>query len=191
MNYSLGFTTGALLYKESKEYIYSISSITKYLMKTENVSSSQLSTNSERSRKKIKSELDKRFSFLNTDYLELFIRSEESDQKIILLLAICKCYPIIVEFLLEVIYIKWKRFDYDVMTYDFEYFLSEKLSQENLDSISEKTKYKLSQVTIKMLKEIGMLEKGQIRQIFPSEEMINTLNRNGDAWFLNCLLITQ
>lgn len=191
MNYSLGFTTGALLYKESKEYIYSILSMNDYLIKNENVSSSHISKNSERSRKKIKSELDKRFSYLNTDYLELFVRSEESDQKIILLLAICKCYHIIVEFLLEVIYIKWKRFDYDVTTYDFGYFLSEKLSQENLDSISEKTKYKLSQVTIRMLKETGILEKDKIRQVFPSEELINTLKIHGDSWFLNCLLITQ
>lgn len=191
MNYSLGFTTGALLYKESKEYIYSILSMNDYLIKNENVSSSHISKNSERSRKKIKSELDKRFSYLNTDYLELFVRSEESDQKIILLLAICKCYHIIVEFLLEVIYIKWKRFDYDVTTYDFGYFLSEKLSQENLDSISEKTKYKLSQVTIRMLKETGILEKDKIRQVFPSEELINALKIHGDSWFLNCLLITQ
>ena len=191
MNYSLGFTTGALLYKESKEYIYSILSLNDYLMKNENVSSSHISTNSERSRKKIKSELDKRLSYLHKDYLELFIRSEEIDQKIILLFAICKTYPIISEFLLEVIYSKWKRFDYDVTTYDFGYFLSEKLSQEKLDSLSDQTKYKLSQVAIKMLKEIGMLEKKQIHQIFPSGELMTLLSTNGDGWFLNCLLITQ
>lgn len=191
MNYSLGFTTGALLYKESKEYIYSILSMNDYLMKNENVSSSHISTNSERSRKKIKSELDKRLSYLHEDYLELFIRSEEIDQKIILLFAICKTYPIIYEFLLEVIYSKWKRFDYDVTTYDFGYFLSEKLSQEKLDSLSDQTKYKLSQVAIKMLKEIGMLEKKQIHQIFPSGELMTLLSTNGDSWFLNCLLITH
>lgn len=191
MSYSLGFTTGALLHKEAKEYISSISSFDDYLMKTENVSSNYISINSERSKKKIKSELDKRLTLLNGDYLKLFLTSEENDQKIILLFAVCKTYPIIAEFLLEVIYPKWKRFDYEVSTYDFGYFLSEKLSQTKLDSLSDQTKYKLSQVAIKMLKEIGMLEKKQIRQIFPSEELITVLSTNGDGWFLNCLLINQ
>lgn len=189
MSYSLGFTTGALLHKEAKEYISSISSFDDYLMKTENVSSNYISINSERSKKKIKSELDKRLTLLNGDYLKLFLTSEENDQKIILLFAVCKTYPIIAEFLLEVIYPKWKRFDYEISTYDFGYFLSEKLSQTKLDSLSDQTKYKLSQVAIKMLKEIGMLEKKQIRQIFPSEELITVLSTNGDGWFLNCLLI--
>lgn len=191
MKYSLGFTAGALLYKEAKQYIAAISSFEDYLSLKEIVENINIPTNSETSRKRIKAELDKRLRLLNEEYLKLFVNSNEVNQKIILLLSICKSYPIIVEFLLEVIYTKWKRFDNDVTTYDFEYFLSEKLSQENLDSISEKTKYKLSQVTIKMLKEIGILEKKQIHQVFPSVELINTLTINGDSWFLNCLLITQ
>lgn len=191
MSYSLGFTAGALLYKEAKGYIASISCIEDYLSHKENVTSDNIPTNSETSRKRIKAELDKRLLFLNEDYLKLFISSDEKNQKIILFFSICKSYSIISEFVLEVIYQKWKRFDYDVTTYDFGYFLSEKLSQEKLDSISDNTKYKLSQVTVKILKEIGMLEKDQINQIFPSEDLIIILNKNGDGWFLNCLLINQ
>lgn len=191
MNYSLGFTTGAILYREAKEYIAGISSFEDYLLKVENVSSNHISTNSENSKRKIKSELDKRLRFLNEDYLKLFKNTDEKNQKIILLFAICKSYSIIAEFLLEVVYPKWKRFDYNMTTYDFGYFLSEKLSPEKLDSISDQTKYKLSQVTIKMLKEIGMLDKDKINQIIPSDELITLLNKSGDGWFLNCLLVTQ
>lgn len=190
MSYSLGFTAGALLYNEAKEYIAAISSISDYLSLEENVSTNYIPTNSEASRKRIKAELDKRLHLLNEDYLKLLKTSDEKNKKIILLFAICKTYPIIPEFLLEVIYSKWKRFDYDVTTYDFGYFLSEKLSQEKLDSLSDQTKYKLSQVAIKMLKEIGMLEKKQIHQIIPSQELMTLLSTNGDGWFLNCLLIT-
>jgi hypothetical protein len=189
MSYSLGFTTGALLYKEAKEYIGAISSIENYFSKDENVSSSIISTNSESSKRKIKAELDKRLGFLNADYLNLFIQTNEKNQKIILLLTICKTYAIISEFIIQVIYTKWKRFDYDVTTYDFSYFLSEKLSIEQRESISDQTKYKLSQVAIKMLKEVGILEKDQIHQMNPSDELIKLLNKNGDGWFLNCLLI--
>lgn len=191
MNYSLSFTSGALLYKEAMEYITAISSLEDYLLKVENVPSKYLSTNSESSKKRIKSELDKRLRFLNEDYLNFFRHTDERNQKIILLLAVCKCYTIVTEFLLEVIYPKWKRFDYDISTYDFSYFLTEKLSNQQMDSISDQTKYKLSQVAVKMLKEIGMSEKGQINQVFPSQELTILLNKNGDGWFLNCLLITQ
>lgn len=189
MSYSLGFTTGALLYKEAKEYIAAISSIEDYFSKDENVSSSIISTNSESSKRKIKAELDKRLGFLNAEYLNLFRQTNEKNQKIILLLSICKTYAIISEFMIQVIYTKWKRFDYDVTTYDFSYFLSEKLSIEQRESLSDQTKYKLSQVAIKMLKEVGVLEKDQIHQMNPSDELIKLLNKNGDGWFLNCLLI--
>ncbi|WP_213195476.1 BrxA family protein [Cloacibacterium caeni] len=191
MSYSLGFTAGALLYKEAKEYIAAISSFEDYLSLKENVANIYIPTNSEASRKRIKGELDKRLRLLNSEYLNLFLNAEEKDRKIILLLAICKCYVIVAEFLLEVIYPKWKRFDYDVSTYDFSYFLSEKLSSQQMDSISDQTKYKLSQVVVKMLKEISILEKDKINQVFPSEELTTILNKNGDGWFLNCLLITQ
>jgi len=191
MKYSLGFTAGAILYNEAKHYISAISSFEDYLSLKESVENVYIPTNSESSRKRIKAELDKRLHFLNEDYLKLFVNSNEINQKIILFLSICKSYPIIVEFLLVVIYPKWKRFDYEVSTYDFGYFLSEKLTHENLDGISDQTKYKLSQVAIKMLKEMGMLKKDQIRQIIPADELVNTINASGDAWFLNCLLITQ
>ena len=191
MNYSLGFTAGALLHKEAKEYIAAISSYGDYLSLKEDVANNYIPTNSETSRKRIKGELDKRLRLLDGDYLSIFPNAEVKDQKIILLLAVCKSYAIISEFILEVIYPKWKRFDYDVSTYDFSYFLSEKLNTQKLDSISDKTKYKLSQVAIKMLKEVGVLEKNQINQVFPSEELTTVLNKNGDGWFLNCLLITQ
>lgn len=191
MSYSLGFTSGALLYKEAKQYVAAISSLEDYLLKTESVSNTHIPTNSETSRKKIKTELDKRLRFLNEDYLKLFTNTDEKNQKIILLLAVCKSYTIISEFLLAVIYSKWKRFDYDVSTYDFSYFLSEKLSAEQMDSISDQTKYKLSQVAVKMLKDVGMLTENQINQVFPSEELTTILNKNGDGWFLNCLLITK
>lgn len=189
MNYSLGFTAGALLYKEAKEYISAISSIENYLSKNEIVANSIISTNSESSKKRIKGELDKRLQLLHQNYLQLFSNTSESDEKIILLLAICKRYIIITEFLLEVVYPKWKRFDYEITTYDFGYFLSQKLSSEKMDAISDLTKYKLSQVAIKMLKEVGILTQDKINQVTPSDELITLLNRQGDGWFLNCLLI--
>ena len=77
MSYSLGFTAGALLHKEAKEYIAAISSFDNYFSLKENVANIYIPTNSETSRKRIKGELDKRLRLLNSEYLNLFSNTEE------------------------------------------------------------------------------------------------------------------
>lgn len=189
MGYSLGFTAGALLYKESYVYIDSIQDFEKYLCKEETVLPDVIPTNSEAAKKRIKSELDKRLFQLDSEYLDFFRNSAGLDKKILLYLSVCKAYSIISEFALEVIYPKWKTFDFDVSTYDFGYFLAEKLRNNEINSISDKTKYKLSQVAIKIFKELGVLSNDKIVQIFPTSDLKNLLSKKGDAWIMNCLMI--
>ena len=189
MKYSLGFTAGALLHKEAMAYIAAIDSFEDYLAKKQMPSYLCVPTNSETSKKRLKSELDKRLLLLNVPYLSYLANAEAQEQKIILLLSICKCYPIISEFLIEVVYPKWKRFDNDLSTYDFTYFLSERLQDDEVDCISDRTRYKLSQVAIKMLKEVGIVDDGAIKQVIPSDELSALLQENADGWFLNCLLL--
>lgn len=188
MKYNLGFTAGALLMKEADIYINSIESVEVFFTGQEEVDYMHIPTNSESGKKRIKAELDKRFKNLNPDYLLLYKSENIQDRKIILYLSVCKTYSIIPEFALEILYTKWKQFDYEVSTYDFEYFLSKKLDDE-IDSISEKTRYKLSQVAIKIFKEVGILKKDKIDVVYPSEKLKQRLIPNGDGWILNCLMI--
>jgi hypothetical protein len=188
MKYNLAFTAGALLYNESLIFIQAIDHIEDYLKNEFIVDSDVLITNAESSRKRIKSELDKRLKNLDIDYLEKFSLFIEQDQKIILFLAICKTYSIITEFALEVVYNKWKNFDNELSTYDFKYFLSSKLSEEQLNSISAHSLYKLSQVAVKMFKDVGVFKEDKLSSIHISNELVDLLKVKGDTWFLPCIL---
>lgn len=187
--YSLSYVAGAMLYEETKVYMESIKDFEAYLNKEEEVDYMVIPTNSESSKKRLKSEIDKRLRNLNKTYLESFNSLQTKDQQILLFLAICKTYDIITEFVIEEVYQKWKRFDNELTTYDFEYFLSTKLDEEQLNAITDKTKYKAAQVALRILKDIGILDEDKINQIFPSEVLQGIISTEGDNWFFNCLLI--
>jgi len=191
VDYNLSFTAGALLYNEAKEYIDAIPDFKSYLKGEERPDYTVLSTNSDSSKKRLKSELDKRLPTLALSYLESFNRLRIQDQKCVLFLAFCKSYSIMTEFVIEVVYEKWKIFDFNLSPYDFEYFLNEKLSDERLDQITDKTKYKLAQVAIKTLRDLGMVTDTSIDPIKPSAELLQLFREEDNLWFLNCLLITN
>ena len=70
-----------------------------------------------------------------------------------------------------------------------KYFLANKLSEEQLNSISEGTHYKLSQIAIKIFKDLGMYKDGIIQPIKPSDRLIDLLNQQKDIWFFDCILV--
>lgn len=189
MKYSLAFTTGALLYSETMEYVAHIEDYHEFLNEKIAPDYMVISTNSESSKKKFKSEIDKRLRNLNEGYLGMLKTGEEIDRKIVLFLAICKTYKIITEFCLEVIYKKWKKFDKELTTYDFHYFLSTKLSDEQYNATSENTRNKLSQIAIKIIKDVGILAKDGINQLEPSKSLKRMIKESKDEWFFDCLLI--
>lgn len=188
MKYNFAFTTGSLLYNESYIFIQAIGDTEEYLNNRFVVDRNVLITNSESSRKLIKGELDKRLKNLDFDYLNNFLQFSEQDQKIVLFLAICKTYSIITEFALEVVYKKWVNFDNELSSYDFKYFLSAKLSEEQLNTISSHSLYKLSQVAVRMFKEVGIFSNNKLSTVNISQDLIDLLNRKGDSWFLPCIL---
>ena len=159
MGYNLNFTSEALLYEETSVYIKAIQDIETYVEGREEISYMVIPTNSETSKKKLKLIIDKRLEQLNAEYLKFYRDiAQERDQKIILFLSLCKLHSILVEFAIEVVYQKWKIFDNKLDTYEFSYFLSQKLGNEEFDIISENTKYKLSQVAILIFKQVGIYD---------------------------------
>lgn len=189
MKYSLGFTAGALLHYESTMYINCIEDYYAYLKGEEIVDYMAIPTNSESSKKRLKSEIDKRLMALPLAILKEYSNLDERDQKIVLFLGICKVYPIVTEFCLEEVYVKWKNFSNEISTYDFQYFLNGKLSEKELSKLSEVSLYKLSQVAIKMLKEVGILMENNINKVIPSPFLYNALVVNSEGWILDCLLV--
>ena len=192
MGYNLNFTSEALLYEETSVYIKAIQDIETYVEGREEISYMVIPTNSETSKKKLKLIIDKRLEQLNAEYLKFYRDiAQERDQKIILFLSLCKLHSILVEFAIEVVYQKWKIFDNKLDTYEFSYFLSQKLGNEEFDIISENTKYKLSQVAILIFKQVGIYDSEKINVIEPSEELRELIEKYNDDWFFNCLMIKK
>lgn len=189
--YLLSFTAGALLSDESKALIEGIQDFDKFFKGKEQTDPMRIPVNSESSRKRLKAEIDRRLLHLSPAYLSFYKNAVANDEKIILFLGICKMYRIITEFCLEVMNSKWKNFDNEVSTYDFQYFLSIKLPPEQFESISEKSNYKISQVAIKMLKELGMIDEDKINRVLPSPALTELLETSGDGWFLECLMAVE
>tara|TARA_R110002073_G_scaffold71451_5_gene175446 strand:+ start:1756 stop:2373 length:618 start_codon:yes stop_codon:yes gene_type:complete len=189
--YNTGFTSGALLYKEAPFAIDSIQNIKEFLLGNEAINPDVLPINSEGSRKRIKIELENRLRALN-DYelIELFKRSDESNKKLILFYAACKLYALLADFMLEVVLYKWNNIDLEISNDDFQNFLYKKMNQHNeLLKITEITRYKLSQVALKMLKQLGMINKGQLRKMIFNESVLKAILKNGDTWFLKALFL--
>ena len=192
MGYNLNFTSGALLYEETSVYIKAIQDMETYVDGREEISYMVIPTNSETSKKKLKLIIDKRLEQLNAEYLKFYRDiAQEKDQKIILFLSLCKLHSILVEFAIEVVYQKWKIFDNKLDTYEFSYFLSQKLGNEEFDIISENTKYKLSQVAILIFKQVGIYDSEKINIVEPSEELRGLIEKYNDDWFFNCLMIKK
>ena len=192
MGYNLNFTSGALLYEETSVYIKAIQDIETYVEGREEISYMVIPTNSETSKKKLKLIIDKRLEQLNAEYLKFYRDiAQERDQKIILFLSLCKLHSILVEFAIEVVYQKWKIYDNKLDTYEFSYFLSKKLGDKEFDTISEKTKYKLSQIAVLIFKQVGIYDSEKINMIEPSRGLIDLIEKYDDGWFFNCLMLKR
>jgi len=189
--YTTGFTSGALLYKEAPFAIESIQNINEFLLGNEAIYPDVLPINSEGSRKRIKIELENRLRAIE-DYelIELFKDSDESNKKLILFYAACKLYALLADFMLEVVLYKWNNIDLEISSDDFQNFLYKKMNQhDELLKITEITRYKLSQVALKMLKQLGVIHKGQLRKMIFNETVLKAILKNGDTWFLKTLFL--
>jgi hypothetical protein len=103
-------------------------------------------------------EIRQRLETLDPETLEDFMDSGVVDRKAILLLAACKCYPILFRFIREVMWEKTLVFDYSLEAVDFEKFWNRLAEEdETLENITDSTRTKVRQVTFRILFEAGLL----------------------------------
>jgi len=102
-------------------------------------------------------EIKKRISNLNNEELEFLVKNDY-EAKYIIMLSSFKTYKMLSDFVLEVIRSKYFKGDLKILDSDFETFIeSKKLAYENLNSITDSTKYKLKQVMFKMFEESDII----------------------------------
>jgi hypothetical protein len=156
--YSLSFTTGAALIRES----VMIADIYVQLRHWPDVRSKVLTENSLQSRtvstlKKLYGEVSKRLKLLTDDQLVMLATGSETQVKALVWLAICRQYTFIHDFTIEVIVPHYSAARFSLTHEDYDAFFNAKAEwHDNLDSASKQTKSKARQVFFKMMKECGI-----------------------------------
>ncbi|MEC5165594.1 hypothetical protein RCH18_001325 [Flavobacterium sp. PL11] len=112
----------------------------------ENIDFNVIPVNSEKSKKTLKHEIAKRLKAINNErLLDSFMTLDRNGKNVLLYYGICKCYPIIKHFMLEVVLNKWQNLDYELEITDFINFLHRKMGfYSELQKITENSIYKSS-----------------------------------------------
>ena len=193
IKYSTAFTAGALLLRETEAFITAINNAKDFLDGKENINFNVIPVNAESSKKRLKHEIEKRVMAINNEQiLDSFLTLDKNGKNLILFYGICKHYPIIKHFMLEVVLKKWQNLDYELEVTDFTNFLYRKMDfHPELLKITEKSIYKCGQVALKMLIDLGMLKKNKIQKTTISNTVLRECCNAGDLWFLDVLLLSE
>ena len=139
-------------------------------------------------------EYTKRLENLSNEQTLQLIEGILPSQKQIAFLAICKAYTFIRDFVVEVVREKVLLFDYCVSEGDFVSFLRRKTEiHPELEEISELTRYKIKQVTFKILEQAGIIDSVKSKNIIPQlieNEVIKAFANDNKEW-LKILLLSD
>jgi len=142
--------------------------------------------------KRMITEYNKRLATLTDEQLSVLIDGYLSSQKQIAFLAVCKTYAFIRDFTVEVIREKLLLFDYEVSDGEFTAFLRRKTeSHPELEKITDKTTYKIRQVTFKLLEQAGIIDNIKNRQIqaqLIEKDVRKSIANDNKEWFKVLLL---
>ena len=182
--YKVSFTTGGLYFQEA------IKIASLYLQchdwafvsekaKKENFLQARTSNSVVRTTR----EVIQRVQTLTEDQLSLLVEGNLPDQKQILWLAVCKHYPLILEFATQVIREKVFHLNFQLDLIDWDTFFNSKAEwNDELDQLTISTKEKLRQVVFRMLHEADILTReNKIQTAVLSPRVVNVIRQeNGD-----------
>ena len=128
-------------------------------------------------------EVRQRIQSLSLETLETFPNFNSDERKFIAFLAICKTYPLVFDFVVQVLAEKLVIYDYQLKEVDFTAFWNEKIMDyPELDNIAESTQKKIKQVLIRILSEVGLLDSTSSQRItllFPMPGLDGVIEREG------------
>jgi len=178
--YLMSFTTGGLFHTQSLLLL----ELFIKLQDWDDVYNYALDKNTLQTRvvstaKRVLKEIINRLKTLTTNELLLLDKGSVSEQKYILWLSICRRYVFIKEFAIEVIRERYLTLKYDLPTEEYESFFNSKAQwYEELEKITDSSRYKQRTVVYKMLKEAEIIDKNKL--ILPamlSDELIMTISQ--------------
>ena len=159
--YSMAFTTGSLLHPETTKVIDLYVDLQDWKAVSKSaIDSNVLQYRTEGALKRTLSEIISRLKLLDSKAIDIIYKGTPQEQLQILWFAVCLRYPFIREFASEVLYEKHKMLQLEVTQLDFDAFFNEKLNwHEELETLTDATRYKLKQILFKMLREAEIVDK--------------------------------
>lgn len=167
-----------------------MSSNSKELIKQEVINNQYLMMNSENTRKRCVSELQKRFAAVPESFWQYYMNLNDEDKRIALLYSLLKAYAILKDLHQNVVQPQWNSID---KTLNGDNLLVEiyniASSDEFVDSWSEQTKQKIVSWYQTVLFQVGMLSRAdqRLRQVRLIDD--TWFHEEGETWFLEACLI--
>jgi len=179
--YSLSFTNGDLLSRESLELANLFLNIRDWNMVREKVvANNLLQAKTLSTTKRICAEVCSRLKMLSQNELELFAETTIQEQGYLLWLAICRRYKIVAEFAVEVLRERYLSLKNSLNYEDFYFFFSKKLEcDQELAKVSQRTIDKARQVLFRIMRQSGLLTtNNEINTALLSPRLLNELANN-------------
>jgi hypothetical protein len=186
MKYLLSFTTMSL-------NIYETGEVAKLYLKYKNwdevrkiiIDENYLQKGAMSTLKRQFIEIKRRLNNLTEEELN-YLANNDFEAKYIVMLAAFKTYEMIYDFAIEVLREKFLKEDLNIINSDFETFIeSKKLAYENLNTITDNTKYKLKQVMFKMFEEASLITSTKekiIKKPLMSENLVKIIKNDNKAY---------
>lgn len=158
--YSMSFTTGALLYRESLVIAELYAHLADWqavrdLVLADNLL--QMRTNNASIR--VCREVISRLKLLTPAELDLLIAGLPDDQRYLLWLALCKRYRFIYDFAVEVIYEKFLRLDLQFDPIEYDRFFDRKAEwHPEVENVAPKTRKTQRQMLLQAMREAGVMD---------------------------------
>ena len=194
MKYILSFTTMSLNVYETQEVAklflkhQSWDEVRKIIIDENYLQKSAMST-----LKRQFIEIRKRINNLTEEELE-YLAQNDYEAKYVVMLSAFKTYKMIYDFAVEVMREKYFKGDLKILESDFENFIeSKKLAYENLNTVTDSTKYKLRQVMFKMFEEAELITSTKekiIKKPLLSRNLCKII-KNDDENYLKAFLLSK
>lgn len=178
--YNFSFTASALRVNEFEKVIRHLS-LNEPIDVTNDLGNGKSATG-----RRVLSDLNKRAKCLNQELIEIYLDSDYQTQRNIAYLSICKAYDFIRDFVLEVVREKALVFDFEITEGDFITFFRRKIElHPEMESLTDDTRYKLKQITFKLLEQAGIIDDVKHKNVQPQlldSKLIKAIKKEDSQW---------
>jgi hypothetical protein len=157
--YEMSFSTGGLFLTESLKLALSYKALKAWdQVRNQALSDNLLQTRTRSTAQRVIREIISRLKYLSPEELTLLMEGAPQEQSALIWIAVCRRYPFIGEFAVEVLRERYLSLQTHLHHEDFDAFYNRKSDwHPELEAISDSTRKKLRQILFKILKDANLL----------------------------------